>query len=88
MSIVGLRYRDYESIYVGEALASNSRLKPLPHYIKTMTYKIKKLFLCCFHNTFTVSIANPPYMLLFILKIYIIGLGTKSMCQQRAALNI
>jgi len=55
MSIVGLRYRDCESIYVGEALASNSRLKPLPRYIKTMTYKINKMFLCCFHNTFKVA---------------------------------
>jgi len=55
--MMGFGYRDYESIYVGEALASNSRLKPLQYHIKTMAYKIKKLFLCCFHNTFTVSIA-------------------------------
>ena len=41
---LGNCFRDCESIYVGEALASNSRLKPLPHYIKTMTYKIKELF--------------------------------------------
>ena len=57
-SVGRIRDRDCESIYVGEALASNSRLKPLPHNIKTMTYKIKKLFLCCcHHNTFTVSTA-------------------------------
>jgi|GEM_PF-2128989 len=56
--MMGFGYRDYESIYVGEALASNSRLKPLQYHIKTMAYKIKKLFLCCFHNTFTVSIAS------------------------------
>jgi len=40
--------RDCESIYVGEALASNSRLKPLLHYIKTMTYKIKKVVFVLF----------------------------------------
>jgi|GEM_PF-1233977 hypothetical protein len=38
----GRRY--CESIHVGEALASQSGLKPLPHHIKTIADKIQKLF--------------------------------------------
>jgi|GEM_PF-2925547 len=56
LTIVSL-IRGCESIFVGEALAPYSRLKPLQNHIRTEIYEIKNLFLRYVHNTFTVSIA-------------------------------